>query len=278
MRDILQYSPQVVNKRIKQLFAEATKEKSIVGLPSFIREFIKTDKQMDDKRMMVLGRLYRAVPNMSREDFERYRAIFPHYLLATKKVLYFLNEGDYSFREICKLVSGYERYGRKTELLRYQRDYIRMCRQMDIPFEKFPKDIVKLHNAVSANYRARRDAVRTSAFAKKCSEYSNVNMSSEEYLIRFPHSLNELIYEGSTMHHCVASYADRVIAGSSIIFFMRKADKPDEPYITMEFDRQGSLVQARKSHNASIGNTEESKFIKQFQSSTLIPAIRNRAA
>ncbi|MFR1582702.1 MAG: hypothetical protein ACLST1_11865, partial [[Eubacterium] siraeum] len=77
VRDILQYSPQVVNKRIKQLFAEATKEKSIVGLPSFIREFIKTDKQMDDKRMMVLKRLYRAVPNMSREDFERYRAIFP---------------------------------------------------------------------------------------------------------------------------------------------------------------------------------------------------------
>ena len=278
VRDILQYSPQVVNKRIKQLFAEATNEKSIVGLPSFMREFIKTDKQMDDKRMMVLGRLYRTVPNMSREDFERYMAIFPHYLLATKKVLYFLNEGDYSFREICKLVSGYQRYGRKTELLRYQRDYIRMCRQMNIPFEKFPKDIVKLHNAVSAYYRARRDAVRTSAFAKKCSEYSDVNMSSEEYLIRIPHSLNELIYEGSTMHHCVASYADRVIAGSSIIFFMRKADKPDEPYITMEFDRQGSLVQARKSHNASIGNTEESKFIKQFQSSTLIPAIRNRAA
>lgn len=84
VRDILQYSPQVVNKRIKQLFAEATKEKSIVGLPSFIREFIKTDKQMDDKRMMVLKRLYRAVPNMSREDFERYRAVFPRYLLATK--------------------------------------------------------------------------------------------------------------------------------------------------------------------------------------------------
>ncbi len=111
---------------------------------------------MDDKRMMVLKRLYRAVPNMSREDFERYRAVFPRYLLATKKVLYFLNEGDYSFREVCKLVSGYDRYGRKTELLRYQRDYIRMCRQMEIPFEKFPKDIVKLHNAVSANYRARR--------------------------------------------------------------------------------------------------------------------------
>lgn len=278
VRDIMQYSPQVVNKRIKLLFADATNEKNIVRLPSFIREFIKTDKQMDDKRMMVLKRLYRAVPNMSREDFERYRAVFPRYLLATKKVLYFLNEGDYSFREVCKLVSGYDRYGRKTELLRYQRDYIRMCRQMEIPFEKFPKDIVKLHNAVSANYRARRDAVRKSAFAKKCSEYSDVNMSSEEYLIRFPHSLNELIYEGSTMHHCVASYADRVIAGSSIIFFMRKADEPDEPYITMEFDRKGNLVQARKSRNASINNKAETDFIKQFQKNTLIPEIRSKAA
>lgn len=80
------------------------------------------------------------------------------------------------------------------------------------------------------------------------------------------------------MHHCVASYADRIIAGTSIIFFMRKADKPDEPYITMEFDRQGSLVQARKSHNASINNKAETDFIKQFQKNTLIPEIRSKTA
>lgn len=42
-----------------------------------MREFIKTDKQMDDKRMMVLGRLYRAVPNMSREDFEKVHGDIP---------------------------------------------------------------------------------------------------------------------------------------------------------------------------------------------------------
>lgn len=117
--------------------------------------------------------------------------------------------------------------------------------------------------------------MRTSAFAKKCSEYGDVNISTEEYLIRFPHSLDELIYEGNTMNHCVASYADRAIAGTSIIFFMRKAD---EPYITMEFDCKGNLVQARKSRNASINNKAETDFIKQFQKNTLIPEIRSKAA
>ena len=93
-------------------------------------------------------------------------------------------------------------------------------------------------------------------------------MSSEEYLIRFPHSLNELIYEGSTMHHCVASYADRIIAGTSIIFFMRKADKPDEPYITMNLTAKAALCR----HGKAI------MLIKQFQKNTLIPEIRSKAA
>ena len=80
------------------------------------------------------------------------------------------------------------------------------------------------------------------------------------------------------MHHCVASYADRVIDGTSIIFFMRKAEDPETPYITMEFDRKGDLVQARKSRNATIANTEESAFIRQFQKEILIPNIRSKKA
>ena len=153
---------------------------------------------------------------------------------------------------------------------------IRMCRQMEIPYERFPKDIRKLHDAISANYRVRQDKIRSQAFDQKCAEYKEVGITSDQYFIRFPHDFAELIMEGSTMHHCVASYADRVIDGTSIIFFMRKANEAEMPYITMEFDRKGELVQARKNRNAPIGNSEESAFIRKFQKEVLLPVIRSR--
>lgn len=278
VRDIMQFSPQVVNKRIQHLFKSATKEKNIVELPSFIREFIKSDPQMNDKRMVVLEALYKAVPNMSREDFELFRKAFPRYLIATRYIIRFLEDGEYSFREVCKLVLGSKKCSAPKELLRYQKDYIRMCKQMEVPYERFPKDVKKLHDAVSANYRVKRDEVKAQAFDKKCAEYKEVGITSDEYFIRFPNDLADLIMEGSTMHHCVASYADRVIDGTSIIFFMRRAKYPDAPYITMEFDRKGELVQARKSRNAPIGNSEESAFIRQFQKEVLLPVIRSKKA
>jgi len=149
---------------------------------------------------------------------------------------------------------------------------------MEVPYERFPKDVKKLHDAVSANYRVKQDQFKAQAFEKKCNEYKEVSAASERYLIRFPNDLADLIMEGSTMHHCVASYADRVIDGTSIIFFMRKAADPETPYITMEFDRTGKLVQARKRCNAAIGNTEESDFIRQFQKDVLTPVIRSKKA
>lgn len=278
IRDILQFSPQVVNKRIQYLFKSATREKNIVELPSFVREFIKSDPQMNDKRMLALERLYKAVPNISREDFEMFQKAFPRYLIAMNYIIRFLEDGDYTFREVCKLVLGSKECSGPKELLRFQKDYIRMCKQMEVPYEKFPKDVRKLHNAISANYRVKRDEIKAQAFDRKCTEYKEVGITSDRYFIRFPNDLADLIMEGSTMHHCVASYADRVIDGTSIIFFMRKAEDPETPYITMEFDRQGQLVQARKSRNAPIGNSEESAFIRQFQKEVLIPNIRSKKA
>ena len=278
VRDIMQLSPQVVNKRIKHLFKSATREKNIVELPSFIREFIKTDPQMNDKRMLAMERLYKAIPNMSREDFEMFKKAFPRYLIATDYIIRFLADGEYTFREVCKLVLGSKKNSGPKELLRYQKDYIRMCKQMEVPYERFPKDVKKLHDAVSASYRVKQDQFKAQAFEKKCNEYKEVSAASERYLIRFPNDLADLIMEGSTMHHCVASYADRVIDGTSIIFFMRKAADPETPYITMEFDRTGKLIQARKRCNAAIGNTEESEFIRRFQKDVLTPVIRSKKA
>lgn len=275
--DILRFSPRVVKRKLETLFSNATNEKKIVLLPSFMREFIKTDKGVDDKRFAALQELYLAVPDISREDFELFRKAFPCYLLAMFHITRFIRQGDYSLRELCKLVISQKGILAPREVMSHQRDYIRMCKQMEIPIVKFPANVRELHDDVSACYTVKQNEYKAASFDKRVIEYRGTVLSTDKFLIRFPESLQELIYEGNAMHHCVASYADRVIDGSSIIFFMRRTEDPSTPYITMEFSSQGVLIQARKSHNRPIGNAEESAFIQQFRKEMLLPKLKQAA-
>jgi len=60
----------------------------------------------------------------------------------------------------------------------------------------------------------------------------------------------DLIHEGTTMHHCVAGYADRCVEGRSILLSMRKGDRG---YITIELD--GTSLPYRIRQQYSIHDT-----------------------
>jgi len=62
----------------------------------------------------------------------------------------------------------------------------------------------------------------------------------------------ELYREGSKMRHCVASYATRCNRGSSFIFSLEENDGINLPAkrLTIELDRQHTVVQVRGKHNA----------------------------
>ena len=59
-------------------------------------------------------------------------------------------------------------YPRKALWL--QLDYINMCRQMEIPFERFPKYVKKAHDDVSAKFEVKKNEYLIRAFAKKVEE------------------------------------------------------------------------------------------------------------
>lgn len=63
------------------------------------------------------------------------------------------------------------------------------------------------------------------------------------YLIRVAESAEEIIAEGKALGHCVAGYAERHLKGTLTILFLRRANEPDKPLVTMEMDGK-RLVQA----------------------------------
>ena len=42
--------------------------------------------------------------------------------------------------------------------------------------------------------------------------------------------------EGKSLQHCVGGYAERHLLGVTTILFLRRSDRPNKPYITIEMD------------------------------------------
>ena len=88
-----------------------------------------------------------------------------------------------------------------------------------------------------------------------------------------PKSGDEIRAEGEALHHCVGGYVSKVARGETNIFFIRRADKPNEPYFTMEW-KNNTVVQCRGSHNCSMP-PEVIAFVKVFEKKMLEAIERN---
>ena len=71
---------------------------------------------------------------------------------------------------------------------------------------------------------------------------------NEDYKIIVPKTLVDIIFEGNQLHHCAGStdrYFDRICQHETYICFLRKKDKPKEPYYTIEVEPGGVIRQHR---------------------------------
>lgn len=66
-----------------------------------------------------------------------------------------------------------------------------------------------------------------------------------------PQSGDEIRKEGEALHHCVGGYVERVAKGETNIFFVRKADHPEQSYFTMEW-KNNKVVQCRGKSNCGM--------------------------
>ena len=62
-------------------------------------------------------------------------------------------------------------------------------------------------------------------------------MKDEDYIIIIAKTPNQLVKEGSTLHHCVGrmNYDQRFIREESLIFFVRNEQTPEIPFVTIEY-------------------------------------------
>ena len=87
----------------------------------------------------------------------------------------------------------------------------------------------------------------------------------DEFAVIVPKELNDLVVEGSRLHHCVGSYVEKHGRGDTNILFLRKTDEIDTPFYTVEVTNGDYVVQVHGSHNKWLGNDPEAiPFLYQY--------------
>lgn len=128
-------------------------------------------------------------------------------------------------------------------------DYLKACEylglDMSLPKNRYPHDFRRWHDIRIDEYRtakALRDAEERkelyAKFAEIAEKYLPLQRSKEDtFVVVIARSPQDLIREGTTLHHCVGSmnYDQRFISEENLIFFVRDKQNPDVPFVTLEY-------------------------------------------
>lgn len=97
---------------------------------------------------------------------------------------------------------------------------------------------------------------------KRIEKYEEIG---DEFAVIVPKELNDLVKEGSRLHHCVGSYVERHAYGDTNILFLRRKEELDTPFYTIEVTNGNYVVQVHGSHNKWLGNDPEAiPFLYQY--------------
>ncbi|RHB41927.1 hypothetical protein DW886_15335 [Enterocloster aldenensis] len=137
-------------------------------------------------------------------------------------------------------------------------DYAAMCHSLGIKTRSIPKDLQERHDQLISQIREIRNEELKQDFkemAIKNMELLDILPKSDKYTIISPKNVDDLIKEGQSLNHCVGSYVSNFINGVSKIFFLRRLEDVENPFITIELNRHNDLIQM-KGYTNSTPNKE----------------------
>ena len=148
-----------------------------------------------------------------------------------------------------------------------------------IHYTLYPKvsHLKDLHDKAMRDYNAVRSEVQKKdhdhtnemiAIQVNTPGYKRFLYASDGYVVKAPQCLEDFENEGKVLNHCVASYITSVASGDTRIFFIRHADRPDEPFYTAEVkdDDNGRwcLTQCYTKDDTTLKSYKTEQFIRRW--------------
>lgn len=134
-------------------------------------------------------------------------------------------------------------------------DYLRQCVQLRYDLHdtaiSMPHDFMAMHTRLSEIIKYNESQEARRKFKENMAYRKQLEFAHGGLFIRQPKNMTEIVNEGKRLHHCVGGYAERHAHMKLHIMFIRRADKPDVPFYTVEVDLFGKIVQVRGLRNCA---------------------------
>ena len=132
-------------------------------------------------------------------------------------------------------------------------------------------DVVRLHDALTelANEQdrarraywnmqeAERHKLDDARRQKVDEERKHYEYEDENFIIRLPKDVNEIVTEGISQNICIGGYTTRHSKGETNLFFLRRKSDENAPFYAIEMNNDKRIVQIHGFGNRWLGNNPE---------------------
>lgn len=133
-------------------------------------------------------------------------------------------------------------------------DYWAQCDHLGVAGSDYrtrhPKDLHEAHVEFGKRIKYLENQAHDDAIEYLAEEYDRIyGFEFGGMILRCAKSSREIIDEGTALSHCVGGYVGQYADGNTLIMVLRRAEKPDKPWHTVEMTPEGRLVQCRGYRN-----------------------------
>lgn len=148
---------------------------------------------------------------------------------------------------ICRRTKLEQGLDNPLESARLLYDYIRVMKELEFDYEKYPQSLKKVHDIAVMNKNALKEVNTNIGDFEEIvfgEDYISLEQKGKVFSVIAPKSPNDVIKEGDALSHCVASYVKDIANGICKILFLRLTADPEESYMTIEV-RNNEIKQFR---------------------------------
>ncbi|MBQ2299458.1 MAG: PcfJ domain-containing protein [Bacteroidaceae bacterium] len=125
-------------------------------------------------------------------------------------------------------------------------------------------EATRVHDAIDALRRQQYSMSRAQKLERQASQCAKVDeerrcyeYEDEEFIIRLPRTLMEIVEEGQKQSICIGGYAETHARGGTHLFFLRKKSEPDVPFYAIEMRTDKHIQQIHGKCNRWLGCNPE---------------------
>lgn len=235
----------------------------VLQLPKLLVKFLagSTADRPQKHHLNDLRQFYKMDPNVTVEDLQgcSEHKVYPSMLKEIIEMLGISVHQACEYLERVRVSQCFVPAGAAPEW----RDYLKACQTIEVDLTdktaRYPSSLKREHDRAVFKQKIIMDEKKEQFFQNICRNYGDrYTFVDEKYQIVLPNSIQDLFEEGRKLNHCVGQYADRIVAGSSCVCFLRKREEPDTPYFTVEiFPSQNRITQIRGLSNRDVDSKRD---------------------